>query len=219
MRHRSYVPAAVGMLLVLTACGGDDDAAPADAADSRASQDDAAAPADGSDAAESPDETAAAGEAVADPSSTSSFGEPGTGMIEIGDLRHELTVTRCVSMAGAMGGDAVSVSEPDNVSISFSFSPEDWQDRNASEGWSETGSVRLDNDEPYLQWATGISSFEGFNLPDGIAAADLDITAIDISDDGRSARGEAMFAEVNSLFTGGDVLTATGSFEFTCPDT
>ena len=120
-------------------------------------------------------------------------------------------------MAGALSANAVSVGEPDNIDVNFEFSPEDWRERNASEGWTETGSVRLDSEDPYQQWMLGMSSLEGFNLADGSTAADFDIATIDISDDGQSARGAATFIDINALISGGDAVPTTGSFEFTCP--
>jgi len=120
-------------------------------------------------------------------------------------------------LAGALSANAVSVGEPDNIDVNFEFSPEDWRERNASEGWTETGSVRLDSEDPYQQWMSGMSSLEGFNLSDGSTAADFDIATIDISDDGQSARGAATFIDINALISGGDAVPTTGSFEFTCP--
>lgn len=63
--------------------------------------------------------------------------EPGVGMIEIGDVRHDLTVTRCYTMADSIAGDAVIVSEPDNVDVSFTFAAEDAYERDVSEGWTK----------------------------------------------------------------------------------
>ena len=212
MRSRVQVPVVLGLLLVSMSCGGSDSTPSAD--DTPAAEPSgASSPADEADApiddeADAPTESAA----------SSSNSAAGTGTITIGDLSHELTMLRCVTMAGAISADGVSVSEPDNVDVSFSFSPEDWRDRPTSQGWTETGTARLDVDEPYEQWESGASVFEGFTLPAGTTAADFDITALDISDDGQSASGEATFVEINALLGVGDPVPTPGSFAFTCPE-
>ncbi len=144
-------------------------------------------------------------------------GGSGLGTIEIGDVRHELTITRCLNMFGAIGGDGVSVSEPDNVDVSFSFSPEDWAERDESEGWTEKGTVRLDSDDPYLQWESGQSLLEMYNLPDGVELTKLDITSYDIADDGQSVTGEAIFMELTSMMSGTGTEPIAGTFSFSCP--
>lgn len=149
------------------------------------------------------------------PAAIGTIGTTGKGFIQIGDLRHELTVKRCITMAGALGGQATSSDQPDNVSVSFDFSPQDWKLRPASEGWEETGSVTLRSKEPYLQWSSGPSGFDGFNLQ-GIDPATLDITALEISADGRSARGQARFLDVQGLMRG-EANVVDGNFEFSCP--
>lgn len=225
MRGRVIVPVVVGLLAVATACGGSDSTATetpsatdAPAAEPESEPSDAPAPADAPDAPPVPDAPPAEeAPETTPPASPGDNGAAGTGTITVGDVTHELTITRCVAMAGAIGADAVSVSEPDNVSADFSFSPEDWQDRPASEGWTETGTVRLDSDDPYLQWESGASTFEFFNLPAGVSATDYDITSLDISDDGQSASGTANFVEINTLLGGTDTTPIPGSFAFTCP--
>jgi hypothetical protein len=52
-----------------------------------------------------------------------------------------------------------------------------------------------------------------------MSAADFDITALDISDDGQSASGEATFIEINALMGVGEPVATPGSFAFTCPET
>ena len=145
-----------------------------------------------------------------------SAGGTGKGTIAIGDVNQDLKVTRCVNMSGAIAGDAVSVSEPDNVKVSFSFSPNDWQKRNASEGWTNDGDVRLDSDEPYAQWQTGPEAMQGINLPNGIKTADAAITSYKVADDGQSVKGEAKFVDMSALGSG-DMKLTSGTFSFSCP--
>lgn len=144
-----------------------------------------------------------------------SFGKPGTGFIKLGDLQHDLTVRRCITMAGALGGDAVSTDEPGNFKVRFDFSPANWRKRPGSEGWEEAGTIRVDSKTPYKQWESGLSAVSGYNLG-GIDPATLDITALEISGNGRSARGEARFLDVGALMQG-SASTVTGSFALTCP--
>ena len=214
MRVRVHAPFIIGLLFATVSCGGSESTPSATDAPSAADEPSAtetAAPAD-----EAPADEAAA--PTTPPAPSGSNAAAGTGTITIGDLSHELTIIRCVAIAGAIGADAVSVSEPDNVDVNFSFSPENWQDRPASEGWTETGTARLDVDDPYQQWESGPSLLEVFNLPAGFNAADFDIITLDIADDGQSASGTANFVEINSLLSGGDVMKATGTFAFTCPN-
>lgn len=176
---------ALPVCLVLAACGGED-APPAETPEARD-----------------------------DPSADVSFGEPGTGFIEVGGQRHDLNVQRCLSMFGALSGSAVSTSEPDNVSVSFEFSPVDWRERNASEGWEETGTTRIRSEDPYNQWLTGPSAVEMYNLG-GLDPESLDIMSLEIAPNGRSARGEAMFIEYRALIAG-TPEALPGAFEFSCP--
>lgn len=156
------------------------------------------------------------GSAPADKSAVSSGGT-GTGTIKIGDFQHDLTIVRCQNLAGAIGGQAVSVSDPNNVEVSFEFPPEDWAERPASEGWSDSAAVRIDSEDPELQWQTGAESSEGFNLPAGMTAQDVAVTSFDIADDGSSVAGEGQFIELNALFAGTLTESTKGTFAFSCP--
>jgi hypothetical protein len=231
MRHRSplrrlaVVPIAA---LALAACGGDgddeaDDQPAVEEVGDGATTDDAAddgATSDGDPegAPAGTDEPPATDAPSGGGDSGSAGGAAGTGFIQIGDVRHDLTVGRCINLFGAIGGDAASVTEPDNVEVSFDFSPDDWQERPASEGWEENGSVTLRSEEPYLQWETGPSLIELFNLPAGLDPAAIDITSFDIDDSGRSVQGEAIFIEVTALLTGAEVVPTPGTFAFSCPE-
>lgn len=158
---------------------------------------------------------AEATEAREDPAANVGFGEPGTGFVEVGDQRHDLNVWRCLSMFGALSGSAASIIEPDNVSVTFEFSPADWRERDASEGWEETGTVRVRSDDPYNQWETGPSAVEMYNLR-GLDPESLDITSLEIASNGRSARGEAVFIDINSVMAGAPEVLP-GAFQFSCP--
>jgi hypothetical protein len=144
-----------------------------------------------------------------------SFGEPGTGLIQVGELRHELAVQRCIAMFGAVSGKAVSVKEPGNVSVSFEFSPVGWRERDASEGWEEAGNISVDSEDPYNQWITGQSLVSGYNLG-GMDAATFDITSLDAAGNGRSVRGEAVFVEYRAILSGVPEQVP-GTFQFSCP--
>jgi hypothetical protein len=237
MRHRSSIrrltgPAVLSVAaLALVACGGGDDDGDDDAAAPPAEQQDVAgdgteAP-DANDGGGSPSATEAPAGTDAPPATDApaggggagaGFAPAGTGFIEIGDLRHELTVTGCVNLFGAIGGNAESVTEPDNVEVNFDFSPEDWQERAASEGWEENGAITLRSEEPYLQWETGVSALELYNLPAGTDAAALDITSFDIDDAGQSVQGEAVFLDIVTIITGGAAEPTPGTFAFSCPE-
>jgi len=142
-------------------------------------------------------------------------GFAGMGFIQIGDVRHELTVQRCLSMFGALSANAVSVTEPDNLSAHFEFAPADWRQRDASEGWEEAGTITVRSDDPYNQWESGLSAVSGYNLGD-LDAKSIDITSLEITPGGRGARGEARFVEMRALM-GGNAVPTTGLFEFNCP--
>lgn len=193
---RRTVPA-LAALALLGACGddgGDDDAA--------------STPADTEEQAESSGDDGGASE---------SAGGTGTGFVQIGDERFEFTIEDCIAMFGAVAGSGVGVDDPENLEVSFDFSPDDWQDRPASEGWESNGAITVRSEEPYLQWETGGEVLAGvFNLPAGIDAADLDITSYDIDEGSSTVTGEATFLELNAVMTGGGEPT-DGSFELSCP--
>ena len=190
---------ALALMLVLASCGS-------------SSSDGAKAKADTDKTAQVP-----AADKASDSPATSKGGT-GTGTIEIGEVKHDLTITRCTNMAGAMGGGAVSASEPDNVDLTFEFPPEDWAERDASEGWADmASSVRLDSEDPYTQWEFAEAVFEAYDLPDDVEAQDVAATTFDISDDGQTVTGEGQFIEVNALLAGTATELTTGTFSFSCP--
>ena len=202
VRKRTLRPlwgGAIALALVLAACGSSD-----------------------SDASKEPVKTdPAEGSASGDPddsdSPSTAGGGTGTGKIEIGDIRHDLKIDGCVTLAGAISGRAVSVTEPDNVDVNFSFSPENWSERDDAADWAENGTVRLDREDPYEQWQSGASVFEGFNLPSGVEATDFTVTSYDVSDDGQSVTGEARFVELNAMLAGTVAEATVGTFAFSCP--
>lgn len=203
-RSRSVAAALVAASMLLAACGDDDDdVAATDDADLVTDAAASGAEADEGDEADEADEAAPA--------------EPGgTGYIELGDVRHELTVTSCLEMFGALGGVAESVEDPENIEVTFDFSPEDWQERDASEGWETAGGVTVRSEEPYQQWETGQDNIFGFNLPDGVDASELDVTAIAIDADAQTVSGEATFIDMMAVMAG-DAEPVAGSFAFSCP--
>ncbi len=156
---------------------------------------------------------------ASDPAESPVTAEGGTGMgtVQIGDEVWEFTISRCQSLAGALGGQGQSVDDPDNVDVSFEFQPEDWEDRDASEGWDDMASIRIDSEEPYLQWETGLGALRDYNLPAGLTADDTPVTGFDISDDGQTVTGEAKFVEINALFSGQIPEIMAGTFSFSCP--
>ncbi len=192
---------ALGLMLVLAACGSGDSAVVKDAGDPG-----------------KPTETSV-GNGVKEPAAAPGGGAGGTGLghVEIGDARYDLTITRCTTLAGALSGGGVSVSDPDNVDVTFEFPPEDWAERPKSQGWTDNPTIRLDSADPYLQWNAGPTQVEGYNLPDGLKATDLAITNVDIADDGQSVTGEGQFIEVNALFAGKEAKPTAGTFSFSCP--
>ncbi len=203
--------AVIALTVGLSACGGSDDAQTApDSTTTTAAAADTDAGADAESATTVTEPASDEGDAAPPAGSA-------VGMMQIGEERFDLTVVRCITMGGAVGGDAVGVDDPDNLQASFFFSPEDWRQRPSSEGWTEDGTLRIDSDEPYWQWESGQSTFEGFNLPSGLDPTMIDIVSYDIADDGGSVRGEAMFLELNEMLSGTMVEPVAGSFEFSCP--
>jgi hypothetical protein len=77
-----------------------------------------------------------------------------------------------VVFAGAVAGG-----DPDNLGVTFDFSPQDWSEKASSEGWEHAGGVTVRSEEPYEQWESGQEDLAGFNLPDGLDPAEIDITA------------------------------------------
>jgi hypothetical protein len=202
--------ASMVFVLVAAGCGGDDAAsAPATSPGSAST----AAPAPGSTA------TGAESDATAGSVSATSgtAGGDGTGFISVGDVRHDLEVTRCFSIGGAVGGGAVSVTEPDNVQVSFEFAPQDWRERDAGEGWESTGSVNLSSDDPYVQWVTGQDLVAGYNFPAGIDVATLDITSVEVAADGSGVSGTGTFVDLSALMATSTVEPVEGTFQFSCP--
>ena len=206
MRHQTFrvlaAVSAVGALVV--ACGGDE-------------------PTDTENTSGAPATPAATTDTTADPQATVEESTPapsasaGVGFIEISGTRYDVTVSDCLDMAGAMGGRFKGVDDPDNVSGDFSFSPDDWETRNSSEGWTEPGSLTLRVEEPYLQWESGVSLIEVYNLPAGVTAEDVVVTRFEIDEQTLSVQGEATFLEVNSLMTGSATPPSAGTFAFACP--
>ncbi|MCO8126074.1 hypothetical protein NHL50_02505 [Acidimicrobiia bacterium EGI L10123] len=200
-RSRSAAAALVAASMLLAACGDDDDAV--------AATDDADLVEDAAASGDDADEGAEGGDAAP--------AEPGgSGYIELGDVRHELTVTSCLEMFGALGGVAEGTEDPENIEVTFDFPPEDWQERDASEGWETAGGVTVRSEEPYQQWETGQDNIFGFNLPDGVDASELDVTAIDIDADAQTVSGEAIFIDLMAVMAG-DAEPVAGSFAFSCP--
>lgn len=193
---RRTVPA-LAALALLGACGDDDDASsspPDTAAEAPAGDDDG-----GSDGA-----------------SSATGGGSGTGFVQIGDERYELTIEGCVEMFGAMAGNGHATNDPDNVEVAFDLSPQDWQDRDPSEGWEMAGAITLSIEEPYHQWETGGALVELFDLPDGLKADDVDIVSHQIDERTSTATGTASFIDLGAVLAGGGT-PVEGSFELSCP--
>lgn len=198
-RSRSAVAALVAASMLLAACGDDDD--------------DVAA----TDDVELVEDAAASGDDADEGDGAGSAEPGGSGYIELGDVRHELTVTSCMSMFGALGGVAEGVEDPENVEVTFDFSPEDWQERDASEGWETAGGITVRSEEPYEQWETGQDNVFGFNLPAGVDGSEIDVTAIDIDAEAQTVRGEATFIDLMAVMAG-EAEPVAGSFAFSCPE-
>lgn len=153
--------------------------------------------------------------------STATQGKPGAltgtgkGTIEIGDTKHELKITRCTSLFGAISGEGESASEPDNVSVRFEFTPDDWSDSKSIELMGHPGMIEMRVEDPYLHWMTGSLMLDDLTLPDGVAPSDAKVTERHVTEDGQTMEGKATFVEVNQ-----NVETSnpdTGSFNFSCP--
>lgn len=210
--------AALALGVLVAACGSDDEANVSDSGDAAPVSDAAAEEADASDEVTDTGTASSDGDApAATVDDGAAAGAAGTGFVEIDGTRFDVTVIDCIDLAGALGGRFEGVDEPDNVRGDFSFSPDDWESRDASEGWEEPGSVTLRVEDPYLQWETGASLVEGYNLPGGVSADEIVVSSFDIDEQALSVQGNATFFEVNSLFAGSATEPAAGTFEFNCP--
>ena len=232
MRVRSLKVAAVAVAVFLSGCGDDDsdafddvaadDAAGDAAADEGSSGDtagDAAADGGADDGAAAGDDDGSGDAAPAGDGGAGDAGgaAPGTGTVTVGDQSYDLEVDSCFTFAGALGASAIGADQPDNVIFDVSLSPDDWRDRPANEGWTSNGSVVVEIQEPYRQWESGGDALEFFAFPDGFGPEDFVITSYDISDDGRSAVGEATFLDLEALLFGTPIEPTPGSFSITCP--
>ncbi len=140
-------------------------------------------------------------------------GGTGKGMIEVGDLRYELTVTRCTPMMGTISGVAESVTEPDNVEVYFELPPNDWSDSESIEALDHAGMIKLSIENPYTRWATGHSDIAVMNLPSGLDAAGIVLTERDVAEDLQNMQGKGTFVEV----FGTTDEHRIGTFTFSCP--
>ncbi len=210
--------AAFALGVLIAACGSDEEANVSDSDDVAPVSDAAAEETDAPDAVNDTDPASSdADEPAAAVDDGAAAGEAGTGFVEIDSTQFDLTVVDCIDLAGALGGRFEGVDEPDNVRGDFSFSPDDWESRDASEGWEEPGTITVRVEDPYLQWETGASLVEGYNLPDGVTADEIVVSSFDIDEQARSVEGTATFFEVNSLFAGSATEPSAGTFEFNCP--
>lgn len=142
-------------------------------------------------------------------------GGTGKGMIEVGDLRYELKVTRCTPIMGTIRGEAESVTEPDNVEVYLELPPNDWSDKKSMDMLDHAGMVRLEIEDSYVKWVTGHSSIEVPNLPKGLQDAGIVLSERNVSKDLQSMEGKGTFVEVNGT-TDEEKL---GTFSFSCPPT
>jgi hypothetical protein len=205
----------VAMLaLTATACGGSDSG---DTATTAAAETTAAATEDQTATAQELDttdeESAATTTTVAvqalgdgDESTTFYGNEPGTGTVEIGDVKYEFDLNiLCLSMFGAMGVAGVAT-DGSAVDVSADFPPPGWED--SDEGW-EPPLVDIDDEERDISWEAG-SIVAEFYDGEGVG----EITSF--SADGRVAVGEANFVNTYSGFDNPTV--ESGRFEFVCPE-
>lgn len=187
----------ISLALFAAACGDDDESSAADSVPTETTDGDT--PTEPSGPAAAP----------------SGAGDTGSGFIRIGDETHELTIGSCVSMFGILGGDGQGVDHED-LYLTFDFSPEDWQDRPATEGWEGAGSIQLGSDDPYVQWETG-DELRWLNL-EGVDVDELVISSFTIDERSQSVRGEATFIDLAAHFDPSrDAEPTAATFEFNCP--
>jgi hypothetical protein len=140
----------------------------------------------------------------------------GMGFIQIGDLRHDLTVELCANIFDAVNGRAVGTGDAEAVKVVFNLSPEDWQDRGDNFGYEDAGSIQyIESQTP--SWSTGLNYIGDYEIPADVDVTTLGISSYDISDDGQSVSGEATFYDLNALVYATPVAPETGSFAFACP--
>ncbi len=204
--------AALGLLVA--ACGGSDDEStdtaetPATTAEASSEPATTEAPDTDSDDSVPTTTTSIAVQALGDGDETTTFygNPPGTGTVEIGDVKYEFDLSiLCLSMFGAMGVAGVAADGSD-VQVSADFPPPGWED--SAEDW-EPPTVDVDDDGRDIRWEAGASVAE-FYEGDGVG----EITSF--TADGRIAVGEANFVNTYSGFDNPTV--EQGRFEFACPE-
>jgi hypothetical protein len=198
----------VATALVFAGCGDDGDESSSDTADAPTDTGADTATGDSSDEAGADD-----GEAATDPGIDAAAG---TGFIQIGDMRHELTIELCANLFGAVNGRAIGADDPQAVKVVFNISPEDWQEQGDSSGFDDAGSVQfIESQTP--SWSTGLNYIGDYEIPADVDASTLGISSFDISDDGQSVSGDATFYDLDALVYATPVAPETGSFAFACP--
>jgi hypothetical protein len=201
--------------LLATACGGSDDESTATTAADTPTTTSAtpvqntttqAPNADSDESAQTT--TTVAVQALGDGDENTTFygNPPGTGTVEIGDVKYEFDLSiLCLSMFGAMGVAGVAADGSD-VQVNADFPPPGWED--SDEDW-DPPAVDVDDDQSDISWEAGASVAE-FYEDDGVG----EITSF--TADGRVAVGEANFVDTYSGFDNPTV--EKGRFEFACPE-
>lgn len=209
---RRYGAALLTLVLGLAACGGaeDDSSSPTSEASTTTA---ARGPATTEAPPSNPEEpvattTTVAVQALGDGDENTTFygNPPGTGTVEIGDIKYNFDLSiLCLSMFGAMGVAGVAADGAD-VQVSADFPPPGWED--SSEDW-DPPAIDVDDEGRDISWEAGASVAE-FYEGEGIG----EITSF--MADGRVAVGEANFV---NTYTGFENPTVEqGRFEFVCPD-
>ena len=130
---------------------------------------------------------------------------PGTGTVEIGEVRYEFNLSvMCLSMIGAMGvaGQALDGSD---ATVDADFPPPGWKD--SATDW-DPPSISIEDDDRQIRWQAG--GVVAGTYPEGSSQIDSFTT------EGRLAVGEATF--VNRYTFGEGIQVESGRFEFNCPE-
>lgn len=201
--------------LLVASCGGSD----GESADTAAAETTTTAAASGETtttaAASEPDSdepaettTTVAVQALGDGDENTTFygNPPGTGTVEIGDVKYDFDLSiLCLSMFGAMGVAGVAA-DGSEVQVSADFPPPGWE--TSDEDW-DPPVVDVDDDERDIRWEAGASVAEFY---DGEGVGEI----TSFTADGRVAVGEANFVNSYSGFENPTVVQ--GRFEFACPE-
>jgi len=129
-------------------------------------------------------------------------------VLKIGKYQYAFKLTQCNSMLRYGKGKAKDGSD---VTLSFELPPVDWENRPASEGWSDNGSFRIRDNKNNLDWAADE------DIPRDLTNVSPGQSQVDsFTIDGKHASGSATFIDITAVMTTGRAEAVKGTFEVDC---